>query len=199
MSLSFETLTGPAIAPVLDDVARLRIAVFREWPYLYDGDPGYERRYLSVLANNPTAVAVLARDAAGRIVGAATGLRIDGADAEFAEPFALTDLPPSQTFYLAESVLLPAFRGQGAGHAFFAARERHARALGLRWAALLTVIRPDHHPARPADYRPLDGFWWQRGYRPLMGVVAEYRWKDLGDPHETAHPMQFWARDLTAP
>lgn len=199
MTLIFETLKGAAIAPVLDDLARLRIAVFREWPYLYDGDMDYERRYLSVLADNPTAVAVIAREDGDRIVGGATGLRMDGADPEFAEPLALTDLPPLQTFYLAESVLLPQFRGQGAGHVFFASRERHARAIGLRWAALCTVVRADDHPARPASYRPLDGFWWKRGYRPLMGVVAEYHWRDIGDDHETTKELQFWARDLTTP
>ena len=36
-------------APYLEDVAHLRIAVFREFPYLYDGDPGYEARYLQVV------------------------------------------------------------------------------------------------------------------------------------------------------
>ena len=39
-------LTGDAVAGALGDLARLRIAVFRDWPYLYDGDEGYEREYL---------------------------------------------------------------------------------------------------------------------------------------------------------
>ena len=30
-------LTGPAIEAALDAVAELRITVFRDWPYLYDG------------------------------------------------------------------------------------------------------------------------------------------------------------------
>ena len=30
-------LTGAELEAHLDDVARLRIAVFRDWPYLYDG------------------------------------------------------------------------------------------------------------------------------------------------------------------
>ncbi|NBO21620.1 MAG: GNAT family N-acetyltransferase, partial [Rhodobacteraceae bacterium] len=46
MTIALRALTGPAVAEVLDDVARLRIAVFRDWPYLYDGDLNYERRYL---------------------------------------------------------------------------------------------------------------------------------------------------------
>ncbi|WP_449302542.1 hypothetical protein [Pseudoxanthomonas mexicana] len=32
---------GPEITPWLDDVARLRVAVFRDWPYLYEGDADY--------------------------------------------------------------------------------------------------------------------------------------------------------------
>ncbi|MFP5511018.1 MAG: GNAT family N-acetyltransferase, partial [Alphaproteobacteria bacterium] len=36
-------LTGAGLEAALDDVARLRIAVFRDWPYLYDGDLAYER------------------------------------------------------------------------------------------------------------------------------------------------------------
>ena len=36
-STTLEILSGAALLPHLDDVARLRIAVFRDWPYLYDG------------------------------------------------------------------------------------------------------------------------------------------------------------------
>ena len=39
-----ERLTGAALAAALPDVARLRIAVFRAYPYLYDGDAAYEER-----------------------------------------------------------------------------------------------------------------------------------------------------------
>ena len=41
-----------------DDVAALRIAVFRDWPYLYDGTVEYERSYLESYRNSPAAVLV---------------------------------------------------------------------------------------------------------------------------------------------
>ena len=50
-------LTGNAVGEVLDDLARLRIAVFRDWPYLYDGDVAYERDYLTAY-QSPGAVVV---------------------------------------------------------------------------------------------------------------------------------------------
>ena len=65
-------LTGADLDAALDDVAALRIAVFRDWPYLYDGDLDYERGYLETYRNSEGAVLVGAFDGP-RLVGAATG------------------------------------------------------------------------------------------------------------------------------
>ena len=46
MSFVIETLTGEALQRALPDLARLRIEVFREWPYLYDGTLDYERTFM---------------------------------------------------------------------------------------------------------------------------------------------------------
>ena len=56
--LAIRALTGNALECALDDVARLRIAVFRDWPYLYDGDAAYEREYLQVYSDSPGAIIV---------------------------------------------------------------------------------------------------------------------------------------------
>lgn len=194
MNLTTRILTGTALADALDDVARLRIAVFRDWPYLYDGDLDYERDYLRAY-QSPGAVVVAAQDG-DRVVGAATGAPMrDHAD-EFATAFADRPEALDDIFYCAESVLLPEYRGQGLGHAFFDAREAHARQTGYRYAAFCSVIRPPDHPARPADYRPLDGFWRKRGYAPLPGVIAHFDWKDSGEPAQTRKSLQFWMRQL---
>ncbi|WP_095588865.1 GNAT family N-acetyltransferase [Actibacterium ureilyticum] len=195
MSLTFRTLTGADIAAALDDLARLRIAVFRDWPYLYDGDLEYERRYLETYRDSADAILVAAFDG-DRIVGMATGTRMKDHDEDFAAAFAGTDYPLDQIFYCAESVLMPDYRGQGAGHAFFDAREGQGRALGCRFAAFCGVVRPDGHPLRPAHYRPLDAFWQKRGYRKLEGVIAHFRWKDIDQTGETDHPLQFWIKPL---
>lgn len=194
MAVIARVLTGNALVEALDDVARLRIAVFRDWPYLYDGDFGYERRYLRTYRESSHAILVGAFDG-DRLVGASTGTPMED-HPEFARPFEGTGLDPADIFYCAESVLLPEFRGRGLGHAFFDAREDHARRLGHSYAAFCAVIRPPDHPARPAGYRPLDGFWQARGYAELPGITAEYRWNDLGDAEETPKRLQFWLRRL---
>ena len=195
MTLRIETLTGAALAAALDDVARLRIEVFRAWPYLYDGDLAYEREYLQSYRDSAGAVVVGAFDE-DRLVGAATGTPLaDHAD-DFAAAFAQSTLDMADIFYCAESVLLPAYRGQGAGHGFFDAREAHARELGFAKSAFCSVIRPKEHPLHPTGYTPLDPFWRKRGYQPLPGVVAEFAWKDIDQPKETSKALQFWLRDL---
>ena len=45
-ALRIETLTGAALAPYIADLARLRTVVFRDFPYLYDGDAGDGAGYL---------------------------------------------------------------------------------------------------------------------------------------------------------
>lgn len=195
MTLRVEPLSREELAQRLDDLARLRIAVFSDWPYLYDGDPAYESRYLQAYLDSPGVIVVGAFDG-DRLVGAATGTPMEDHAEEFAQAFEGRDLPLADVFYCAESVLLPPYRGQGIGHRFFDLREDHARRLGRRWSTFCAVIRPADHPARPADYRPLDPFWRARGYEPLPGAIARFRWRDHGEDGEGEKPLQVWLRDL---
>lgn len=194
-AVSVAPLTGAALEAALPEVARLRIEVFRAYPYLYDGDLAYEERYLAAYAASPGAVVVGARDGE-RLVGAATGAPMEDHAAEFAQPFAERGYDLAQIFYCGESVLLPDYRRQGIGHAFFDHREAQARVLGRRWSCFCAVIRPEGHPARPVGYTPLDSFWRKRGYAPVEGLTARFPWKEIGDAHETEKPMQFWMRGL---
>ena len=194
--MRIEALTGEALDAALGDVAGLRIRVFRDWPYLYDGDLEYERGYLATYRNSDAAILVGAFDGT-RLVGAATGTPMaDHAD-DFAAAFEGTGLALNDIFYCAESVLLPEYRGRGVGHRFFDLREAHGRELGATVSAFCGVVRPSDHPLRPEGYRPLDGFWRKRGYAPLEGAVAWFSWKDVGETEATLKPLQVWTRALT--
>jgi GNAT superfamily N-acetyltransferase len=195
-AIAVETLSGAALDAALPDLARLRITVFRAFPYLYDGTEAYEAGYLRSFAQARDAIIAAARDGAGRIVGCATGSALDDHHPEFAAALTGSGLDPSRVFYCAESVLLPDYRGHGLGHAFFDAREAHAGALGYEASCFCAVIRPADHPMKPADYSPLDAFWRRRGYAPVEGAVASFSWKDTGEAEETAKLMQMWMRAL---
>src|SRR6056297_965093 len=147
-----ERLTGAALAAVLPGVARLRIEVFRAFPYLYDGDLAYEESYLQVYRESEDAILVGAWDGE-RLIGAATGTPMEDHAGDFGAAMAGCGVPLESIFYCAESVLL-----QG--------------------------------------YRPLDAFWRKRGYAPVEGAVARFRWKDIDRDAGTEHDLHFWMRAL---
>lgn len=196
MAIALKNVTGPDILPFAEDLARLRIEVFRRFPYLYDGDMAYERKYIDTYARSPGSLFVLAFDG-DWVVGAATGIPMADETQEFKQPFLEQGYQPERIFYFGESVLLPQYRGQGIGVAFFDHRERHARDQGgFTHTCFCAVERPADHPMRPAGYQPLDDFWRKRGYARVPALHTEYRWRDIGDSSQTAKPMMFWLKSL---
>lgn len=194
--LRVQRIAGAGIGPWLDAVARLRIAVFRDWPYLYAGDLAYERGYLQAYARSPDSVFVLAFDG-DAVVGASTGLPLADDTAEFQRPFLDAGRPVEDVFYFGESVLLPSYRGQGLGHRFFDEREAHARALGrFAWTGFCAVDRDPADPRRPAGHRGNEAFWTKRGYVRQPGLKVHLAWQEIGEPAPTDKPLTFWLRPL---
>ena len=199
-SLTFQTLTGQAIAPWLSSVAQLRISVFCEYPYLYQGSLDYEQHYLEAYASSPNCLFVLAFDG-DQLVGAATGIPMVEADRSFQQPFlaqpAAQQWPLSQLFYFGESVLLPAYRGRGIGVRFFAEREAWAAQQGgIRWCCFCAIERAPDHPLRPVNYRSLEPFWRKRGYQHYHALRTELEWLELNAAQPSSHPMSFWIKAL---
>lgn len=187
------TVRGSAFAQWLEPVAALRIRVFREFPYLYEGTLDYEKRYLQRYIDSAGSTLVLALEG-DDVVGASTALPMKDADSEFQQPFREQAFNLDDVYYFGESVLLNEYRGQGIGHRFFDERERAAREQGCTITTFCAVQRPADHPARPRDYVPLDAFWKKRGYTPRPDLTCDYHWRDIGDSEETHKPMLFWIK-----
>ncbi|GJM03343.1 MAG: GNAT family acetyltransferase [Rhodomicrobium sp.] len=195
MGLIIKPLTGAAMSPYLDDVARLRLSVFAEYPYLYDGDLEYETWYLAKFASLAGAVLVVALDG-DKVIGAATGAPLLHQFEEFSAPLIKAGYDIDQHFYCGESVLVPPYRGRGIGHEFFNYREAQAVSLGLAYCGFFSVIRAEDDPRRPDGYRSLDGFWNKRGYEKLDGVVATFPWREQGENFERMNQLCYWMRAL---
>jgi GNAT superfamily N-acetyltransferase len=187
-------LSGAALIPYIPELARLRIEVFRDFPYLYDGDYEYEKKYLQTYIDCPDSVIVLAFDG-DAIIGASTAIPLKYETDEVKQPFIDNGYDPEEVFYCGESVLNKAYRGLGIGVRFFEQREAHAADLGgFKHITFCCVERPLDHPRRPADYVPLDIFWNKRGYVKHQELKTTYTWKDLDESVATAKPMTFWLR-----
>lgn len=194
--IEIRTFTGANVEPYLDAVAALRIAVFRDWPYLYEGDADYERKYLATYANSLRSLFVLAFDGE-RIVGASTGIPLVDEVPNFQKPFLDRNIRLEDVFYFGESVLLHECRGQGVGHRFFDERENYARQLnGFQMTGFCSVERSPDDPRRPAEYRGNDVFWNKRGYTRQNDMFCELEWKEIGETDPSRKRLRFWLRSL---
>ncbi|MCX4189362.1 GNAT family N-acetyltransferase [Methylophaga sp. OBS3] len=194
--LELKRLSGEALKQYIPELASLRIEVFRDFPYLYDGDTEYEARYLQTYIECKDSVIVLAFDG-DKVVGASTGIPLKYETDEVKAPFIKAGLDVDKIFYCGESVLISKYRGQGAGVAFFDHREAHARELGgYTHSCFCGVQRPEDHPRRPAGFKPLDNFWRKRGYEKHPELHTTFSWKEIGEDIESPKPMTFWMKAL---
>lgn len=193
--LRIERCSGKALSQYIPELARLRIEVFRDFPYLYDGNYEYEEKYLQTYIDTPASVIVLAIDGE-KVVGASTALPMKYETDELKRPFLENNYNLEDVFYCSESVLNKDYRGLGLGVQFFEQREEHAKELGgFKTITFCCVERPLKHPRRPHNYVPLDSFWNKRGYFKHPELKTTYLWKDLDDTEETPKPMTFWLKD----
>jgi GNAT superfamily N-acetyltransferase len=193
MSLSFKIITGKEIEKHIPALAWLRISVFREFPYLYDGSETYEKEYLSTYLNSDLSIFVLAVDA-NNIVGAASAMPLKNETQEVRMPFEELGIDINDVFYFGESVLLKDYRGRGIGKVFMQEREKYAVKNHFKITAFCGVLRPENHPRRPADFRPLDAFWIKQGYQKQPEMITNFVWQDLDEEAATPKEMMFWLK-----
>lgn len=196
MNLTFVRKIGSQFKEAFEPLAALRMAVFRDFPYLYEGTMEYEQAYLQTYARSERSFLFAVYDG-DRMVGATTCIPLTDETEEVQQPFITAGFDLSEVFYFGESILLPEYRGLGLGNRFFDEREAHAASFGTyRYTCFCAVVRPDDHHLRPADYRPLDAFWTKRSYRKEPSLQSRFSWPDIGATESTPKQMVYWLRTI---
>ncbi len=200
LNLEYKLLSGTEIERFIPEIANLRITIFKEFPYLYDGDLDYEKKYLSVYTKSSRSLIAIAINPAQEVVGATTCLPMEDESTEFQKAFIENKYDLSRIFYFGESILLPEYRGQGAGKKFFEFRESHAKntMADLELTTFCAVNRRIDHPLRPPHYQPLDPFWIRQGYEKQAHLKVHFPWKDIDEAEETEKSMTFWLKKFEA-
>lgn len=185
-------LTGKDIKPYIKELAKLRIKIFREYPYLYDGDAAYEEKYLHDYSMHESNVCILLIDNS-QIVGASTGMWLKHSDKEFQSCFLDNNIPIDNIYYFGESLVFKSHRGKGAGRIFFNLREKHAISLGADTTAFCAIERKEK-PLSDDLYRSPEPLWRKLGYQPNPDLISHCKWKEINEDKESNKPMRFWIK-----
>ncbi|MCD6047068.1 MAG: hypothetical protein K0S08_715 [Gammaproteobacteria bacterium] len=198
--LRIELFEGKEVTQFIEEVSRLRIEIFKEYPYLYEGDLEYERNYMAAYAKDPHALLAVAFDDK-KIVGVSTGIPLNSDSiivADLKQKFHAIGRDPSLYYYYGEVIILPEYRGQGLTTKLYATKEARAQNWGYEKACILTVKRPDEHPLKPAGYRPTDQLWERLGFHKDPRFEIEFHWETIIDRQGThkdmLNPMEFWEK-----
>ena len=189
-SLTFDVLQDD-FGPALDEVARLRLELFREFPFLYEGTAESEAEYLRTYALAPGALLVLARDGE-RVVGACTAVPLEHEVEELQAPFRAAGLDPAQVLYIGEALLETEYQSRGLGGELLDRAEAQAAALNLPLIAAAMVQRPADHPLMPAGWRSPRKFVERRGYVMRPELDTTLTWQEVGEAQPSPKPMRFW-------
>jgi GNAT superfamily N-acetyltransferase len=187
-------LHGLELKPFLPEVAQLRINIFKEYPYLYEGNLDYEMGYLKTYSDCAESFMVLVL-AENKVVGASTAIPMEYETIDFQQPFLDHNIPLKTIFYLGESLLLPAFRGRGIYRHFFEKREQAAQKYGANICTFAAVVRDLNDPRRPKNYVDLEETWQHFAYQKTNFCTA-FEWQEIGNTAPTKQRMHFWMKNI---
>ena len=106
--MEFEVARGHEFQQYINEIAALRLLIFKEYPYLYDGDIQTERDYLNGYSRSENSIVIIVKDGQ-KVIGAVTGIPLVEVDAIFLTPFAKNQSIDS-IFHLGEILLLKEYR-----------------------------------------------------------------------------------------
>lgn len=191
--ISIVTLKGEKIHAFIPELAKLRIQLFREYPYRYDGTLEYEHKYLETYVQCPESCIIVALDE-NTVVGAATGIPLEYEIEAFKTPYQNEEI--KNLFYVGELLLLPNYRGQAPFIPMMKAMRKEALAYHANKVVFCAVDRPINDPKAPTHYVSLERLWRYFNFRKMAEKYTFLSWKEIDEDNESPKKMIFWERDI---
>lgn len=192
-NITFKAYRGKEIAEIVDPLGQLRISVFREYPYLYDGNMADEQKYLGRYLNIKDSFVLMVFEN-GQVIGATTATPLIEELEDLRIPYENAGINVAETFYFGEAMLMPAYRGIGIYKTFMDERTQAAIAYGATMCTFMAVKRPDYHPLKPQDYQGLKAIWNHYGFVEHPEIQPQFSWKDIDQQEETKKPCTAWLK-----
>ena len=178
-------IKGKEVASLIPEFAHLRMTVFREPPYSYEGNFAEELEYLAMYAKSSDSVFVIAKDG-DRMIGAATGLPLDHSLHKMRDFFIQKGIGIGSWFYLGEIILLKEYRQRKLGHKMYQVFEKTVGEIGSY----------DRIACMELNHAPAELFLIRQGFIKVPQLILNHSWKEIGSEGETNHPMIFLMKAL---
>ena len=180
----------------MEEVANLRINVFSEYPYLYQGTMESEKLYLKHYLSQSNIILVLIK-LDNQTIGAVLGSPLEGMGEKYVTPFLNKGLCVNTIYYLGDIILKKEYRGKGLGGQLYAQFEAVLNDLGgYKNLTICEIATSEDDPLRPNTYFSLDNFWKKRGYEKRPDICLASSWKKIGDSKETDHKLVFSIKQI---
>lgn len=201
MTITVEIHVGKDAAEYIDYVSQLRIDIFKEYPYLYEGELEYEKQYMHGYTTDKKSMIAVAK-VNGELAGVSTGIPLISdseivADAK--NVFAKQNVEVGDYYYYGEVIVLPKFRGHGITTKLYSEQNQLIQEWGFKHVCILTVVREENHSLKPKDYKSPDGMWKHLGFF-RNDLTIDYHWptihpdKSVKDVNNT---LEFWTKNLS--
>lgn len=195
-NLRIESLSGAESKKYFEDFARLRIEIFREYPYLYEGTVENERNYIENYLSNPQSRIFVLFDG-DKICGMLTTVPMSGEYQDIIASFEKTGLKSSESFYLGDMILQKEYRNRKLFPIFFNAALEHAKCKGFKTLSLMCIVCKDADWGRPAEFRDVVRLCEKIGFTKIDGGVIELKWASLAKGGEQkTHTLQLYQMQL---
>ncbi len=176
----------------IEQVARLRIKIFKEYPYLYDGNLEQEREYLKPYIESQDGILIIAKDG-DKSIGAITGLPLRESMQELKDCYARESQNIDDMFYLGEVVLLKEYRGKGIGIFLYKALEEYLSSKKYSKIVFCAIAKEGNDQKKSKE-----NYYKRLGFIRRFDLSLNVSYKKIGEEFETESKMNIWEKFINS-
>ncbi len=201
LNYDFKISQGDHLEQLIPEIAKARLELFKEFPYLYEGTYENESKYLKDFACNPKSIILTAHEG-DKLIAFVTATAVESG---FELTEAIKDLMQGQGidtgkyFYISEMMVYPEFRSFELQNKLKKDIENYALKNNYSKTCFLSVFRENDHPLRPERYKEVSRLWKFNKYHKTE-ISTEFEWNTVQKDSESKlmnNRLDLWEKELT--
>ena len=191
----YRIVKGQEILPYKEAVADVGLAVFREYPYFFEGTVSEYLDYLLMGANSKHSLFVIAEQD-NQVIGVIWGVPVVDYTLDMIHMFSTHGIEPSKLFYLSGLTVLRDYRGRDVGYILYRKFENEVKKQGIYPLLTYCEVIQSSDRASPIDYVGLDSYASRIGFVKHPELMCYWSWREVDSLQIKEHPMVFWIKNL---